>query len=128
MGANDGIDGVYTPPHSHRTASPMRPPPLEPLSLHGFRDDTPPGARLLTTAIAEEIRIMVPARLTIVDEWNLVYSLDQDGASLSTLYEKCRRYEGKRVGFVLVAKDCEGGVSDLPAHNNGNLTSVYGSS
>lgn len=107
----NGVDGVYTPPHTHRTASPMRPPPLEPLVLHGFRDDTGPDARLLTTAIAEEIRIMVPARLSIIDDWNLVYSLDQDGASLSTLYEKCRRYEGKRVAFVLVVKDCEGAVS-----------------
>jgi len=111
MSAN-GVDGVYTPPHTHRTASPMRPPPLEPLALHGFRDDTNPNARLLTTAIAEEIRIMVPARLSLADDWNLVYSLDQDGASLSTLYEKCKRYEGKRAAFVLVVKDCEGGVSE----------------
>lgn len=107
----DDIDGVYTPPHTHRTASPMRPPPLEPLQLVGFSDDTRPGARLLTAAIAEEIRIMIPARLSIVDEWNLVYSLEQDGASLATLYHKCARYQGKRVGFVLCVKDCEGGVS-----------------
>jgi len=54
---------------------------------------------------------MVPARLSLVDEWNLVYSLDQDGASLATLYDKCDAYRGKRVGFVLVVKDLEGGVS-----------------
>lgn len=109
----NGIDGVYTPPHvlhSHRTASPMRPPPLEPLQLVGFSEETRADARLLTEPIAEEIRIMVPARLSIVDEWHLVYSLDQDGASLATLYEKCARYQGKRVGFVLCVKDCEGGV------------------
>jgi hypothetical protein len=111
---NNGIDGVYTPPQMNRIASPMmRPPPLEPLSLRGFRDDTPDDARLLTTAIAEEIRIMVPARLSLVDEWALIYSLDQDGASLATLYEKCAEYEGRRVGFVLVVKDCEGGVRRL---------------
>ena len=56
---------------------------------------------------------MVPARLSLVDEWNLVYSLEQDGASLATLYDKCDAYRGKRVGFVLVVKDCEGGVSLL---------------
>ena len=113
--SNNGVDGVYTPPTIQRTASPLRPPPLEPLLLTGYRDETPLDARLLTPAIAEEIRIMVPARLTIVDEWNLVYGLDQDGASLTTMYEKCRAYQGKRVGFVLVVKDCEGGVStDLP--------------
>ncbi|KAL1881355.1 hypothetical protein VTK73DRAFT_4362 [Phialemonium thermophilum] len=117
---SNGVDGVYTPPKViHRTASPMQPPPLEPLSLHGFRDDTPAEARLLTPAIAEEIRIMVPARLSIVDDWNLVYSLEQDGASLTTLYEKCAKYQGKRVGFVLAVKDQEGGIfgaylSDFP--------------
>lgn len=115
--ANNGIDGVYTPPHLHRQASPMlRPPPLEPLQLKGFRQDTPKQARLLTREIAEEIRIMVPARLGIVDEWNLVYSLDQDGASLATLYEKCGRYTGRRVGFVLVVRDLEGGVGLPPSH------------
>ena len=109
----NGVDGVYVPPQlrARRTASPVCPPPLEPLQLLGFDDDTRPDARLLTPPVAEEIRIMVPARLSIVDEWHLVYSLEQDGASLATLYEKCARYEGKRVGFVLCVKDCEGGVS-----------------
>lgn len=107
----DGVDGVYTPPHVQRTASPMAPPPLEPVQLNGYAQDTAPDARLLTSTIAEEIRIMVPMRLAIVEEWNLVYSLDQDGASLATLYEKCAHFHGKRVGFLLVVKDCEGGVS-----------------
>jgi hypothetical protein len=109
----NGVDGVYTPPHvlqAQRTSSPMRPPPLEPLQLVGFAEDTRPEARLLTVPVAEEIRIMVPARLGIVDEWRLVYSLEQDGASLATLYEKCACYQGKRVGFVLCVRDCEGGV------------------
>ncbi|KAK4124190.1 TLD-domain-containing protein [Parathielavia appendiculata] len=112
-GNGNGRDGVYTPPHllhTHRTASPMRPPPLEPLQLVGFSDETGQDARLLTPPIAEEIRIMVPARLGIVDEWRLVYSLEQDGASLATLYEKCARYQGLRVGFVLCVKDCEEGL------------------
>lgn len=112
---NNGVDGVYVPPRFHetiqRTASPMQPPPLEPVQLKGFAPDTPQSARILTQAIAEEIRIMVPTRLSIVDEWNLVYSLDQDGASLGTLYDKCAKYSGRRVGFVLVVKDAEGGVS-----------------
>lgn len=114
--SSNGVDGVYTPPHllhPHRTASPMRPPPLEPLQLVGFSEETSQGARLLTAPIAEEIRIMVPARLGIVDEWRLVYSLEEDGASLATLYEKCAAYQGRRVGFVLVVKDCEGGVSHV---------------
>lgn len=108
---HNGIDGVYTPP-INRSASPMRPPPLEPLELRGFREDTKESARLLTPAVAEEIRIMVPERQRIEDEWNLVYSLDQDGASLGTLYKKCIAYEdAARASFVLVVKDNDGGVS-----------------
>lgn len=108
---NNGINGVYTPP-IHRSASPMGPPPLEPLQLKGFRDDTRESSRLLTPAVAEEIRIMIPERQRIDDEWNLVYSLDQDGASLGTLYEACSDYVGERASFVLVVRDNDGGVSN----------------
>ncbi|KAJ6440884.1 oxidation resistance protein 1 [Purpureocillium lavendulum] len=104
----DGINGVFHP--GVRRASPFRPPPLEPLVLHGYRDSTPASGRLLSSAVAEEIRAMVPERLRIVEDWHLVYSLEQDGASLATLYQKCRQYERRRVGFVLVVRDQEGGV------------------
>lgn len=110
--AKDGVSGVFTP--VVRRVSPFRPPPLDPLVLHGYRDSTPASARLLTATVAEEIRAMVPERLRIIEDWSLVYSLEQDGASLATLYQACRRYDGRRVGFVLVVKDQEGGVSILP--------------
>lgn len=105
---NNGVDGVYTP--ITRTASPLllRPPPLEPLTLTGFAADTPASARLLTPAIAEEIRIMVPERLRIEDHWKLAYSLEQDGASLATLYEKAAVYDEHRIGFLLVVRDSLG--------------------
>lgn len=109
----DGINGVFTP--ARRTASPFRPPPLDPLVLHGHGDGTPDAARLLTPAVAEEVRAMVPERLRIVEDWRLIYGLDQDGASLATLYQRCREYEGRRAGFVLVVKDQEGGVSLNPS-------------
>ena len=57
---------------------------------------------------------MIPERLRLLENWTLLYSLEQDGASLATLYQKCRVYEGQRVGLVLVVKDQEGGVSSLP--------------
>lgn len=107
--SKDGINGVFNP--KRRTASPFRPPPLDPLILHGYRDSTPESAKLLTSVVAEEIRNMIPERLRIVDDWYLTYSLEQDGASLTTLYQMCRQYEGQRAGFVLVVKDQEGGVS-----------------
>ncbi|KAK3180407.1 oxidation resistance protein 1 [Lecanicillium sp. MT-2017a] len=106
--AKDGVNGVFNP--VRHTASPFRPPPLDPVILHGYKENTPPAARLLNNAIAEEIRNMVPERLRITEDWKLVYSLEQDGSSLSTLYQKCRGYEGRRVGFVLVVKDQEGGT------------------
>ncbi|KAK2612132.1 oxidation resistance protein 1 [Conoideocrella luteorostrata] len=110
----DGVNGVFTPAGRRvANASPFRPPPLEPLVLHGYRESTQSLARLLTTTVAEEIRAMVPERLRIVDDWRLTYSLEQDGASLSTLYQKCRPYEGRRVGFVLVIKDQDGGAVGL---------------
>jgi hypothetical protein len=46
-----------------------------------------------------------------VDEWNLAYSLEQDGVSLATLYKRSEEYRGKRGGFVLVVRDGSGGVS-----------------
>ncbi|KAL7790366.1 hypothetical protein V8C37DRAFT_185887 [Trichoderma ceciliae] len=113
----DGINDVYTP--MLRTLSPFRPPPLDPIVLHGYRDSTPVDSRLLTTVVAEEIRTMVPERLRISEDWRLVYSLEQNGTSLATLYQRCRQFEGMRVGFVLVVKDQEGGtfgayLSDYP--------------
>lgn len=113
--SKDGIHDVFAP--TRRIASPFRPPPLDPLVLHGYRDQTDDTARLLSSTVAEEIRTMLPERLRIIDDWHLIYSLEQDGASLATLYQKSREYEsghGRRVGFVLVVKDQEGGVSLSP--------------
>ncbi|KAL3423969.1 hypothetical protein PVAG01_05716 [Phlyctema vagabunda] len=99
--------GVFTP---HRTASPFQPPPLYPVSLNGYRSSTSESAHLLTRALAEEIRLLVPPRLQLCEEWNLIYSLDQDGVSLGTLYKKCDDLRGLRNGFVLVVKDGDGGL------------------
>jgi len=107
--ASNGImDGVYTPPM--RKASPFQPPPLTPLILSGWASSTKDNAKLLTRALAEEIRLLIPARLQLVEEWNLLYSLEQDGVSLATLYEKSEDYRGKRGGYVLVVRDGLGGI------------------
>ena len=108
------MEGVYTPPY--RTASPFQPPPLYPVTLKGYRSETASSAQLLSRALAEEIRLLVPPRLQLCEEWNLVYSLDQDGVSLGTLYKKCDDLRGLRNGFILVVKDGEDGVSHSPSH------------
>jgi hypothetical protein len=107
--SDSGIDGVYTPPY--RNVSPFQPPPLYPLTLNGYLENTASSAQLLSRMIAEEIRLLVPPRLQLCEEWNLVYSLEQDGVSLGTLYKKCEDLRGLRNGFVLVVRDGEGGVS-----------------
>jgi len=97
-------DGAYTPPH--RTASPFQPPPLTPLTLSGSTDST-----ILSKAVAEEIRLLVPPRLQLAEKWALVYSLENDGVTLSTLYKKCASPEFSRGGsMVLVVQDAAGGV------------------
>ncbi|KAF2650745.1 TLD-domain-containing protein [Lophiostoma macrostomum CBS 122681] len=104
----DSMNGVFTPPR--RKLSPFQPPPLTPLTLHGWRSSTTQSGRLLTKQLAEEIRLLVPPRLQLVDDWSLAYSLEQNGVSLATLYEKSDDYRGKRGGFVLVVQDASGGV------------------
>lgn len=94
--------GYYTPPK--RTASPFSPPPLTPLSL---KSSVPSSRLLLTRSLAEEIRLLVPPRLQLVDTWRLAYSLEANGASLNTLYNRCERIgaPGQRAGYVIVVRD-----------------------
>ncbi|KAL4879605.1 hypothetical protein BJY04DRAFT_208534 [Aspergillus karnatakaensis] len=107
---------VFTPV---RTVSPFQPPPLTPLTLLANEDHTPiplPSQnQLLTRALAEEIRLLVPPRLQLVDTWRLAYSLDRDGASLSTLYENCRAVSARspRAGYVLVIRDASPSASSV---------------
>ncbi|PLN77367.1 TLD-domain-containing protein [Aspergillus taichungensis] len=100
---SSGSSQVFTPV---RTVSPFQPPPLTPLTLTGGNSNGL-QQQLLTHALAEEIRLLVPARLQLSDTWRLAYSLDRDGASLSTLYDKCSDISDRspRAGYVLVVRD-----------------------
>ncbi|KAL2045589.1 hypothetical protein N7G274_002017 [Stereocaulon virgatum] len=101
---NEMRNGVYTPPH--RTASPFQPPPLTPLTLSGSTDSS-----ILSRAVAEEIRLLIPPRLQLADTWRLAYSLENDGVSLGTLYNKCAAPEIPRgSSFILVIQDGAGGI------------------
>ena len=102
-------DAFYTPPNRH--ASPFQPPPLYPLSLRSHHSSSSTSsAILLSCALAEEIRLLIPPRLQLVESWDLAYSLDHDGVSLATLYKKCDELRGVRRGYVLVVKAGDGGV------------------
>ena len=95
--------GLYTPPD--RNASPFQPPPLTPLRMqHG---KTPEDELLLSSSLAEEIRLLIPPRLQLVDTWRLAYSLEHDGSSLATLYEHCANISirTQSAAYVIVIQD-----------------------
>lgn len=43
-------------------------------------------SRLLDSELAANIRTLIPPRIRLYNEWELVYALDRDGISLNTLY------------------------------------------
>ncbi|KAK4611487.1 Oxidation resistance protein 1 [Fulvia fulva] len=107
----DPSTGVYHPTQAPmRRKSPFQPPPLTPLTLNGYKKSTTGKARLLRKAVAEEIRLLIPPRLQLMDHWSLIYSLEQNGSTLSTLYSLCDQFRGKRGGFVVVVRDSNGGT------------------
>lgn len=104
-----GIDKHHQHENSHTI---LDPPPLTPVELLGYSART--KTRLMTPELAEEVRNLVPARQQLYDTWTLVYSLEQHGASLATLYSNNApkiTYGGSeertrhKHGLVLVVKD-----------------------
>lgn len=59
-------------------------PPLYRLNLNGYKSST--KHRLLDDELANNIRNLLPPRLQLFDDWDLVYSFEQNGISLNTLY------------------------------------------
>jgi hypothetical protein len=49
-----------------------------------------------------QVRPYIPRRYRIAQKWNLLYSLDQHGISLATLYSLTKDYDGP---CILVIKD-----------------------
>ncbi|SCU88109.1 LAMI_0D08812g1_1 [Lachancea mirantina] len=81
-----------------------------PVYLNGVKDTT--KHRLLTPEMCDEIRSLMPTRIQLYTDWRLVYSLEQHGASLRSLYDNIAP-DGKqsaRVGYVLVVEDKKGGI------------------
>jgi hypothetical protein len=97
--------GLYTPPK--RTQSPFQPPPLTPLELRHTLSPIAADSLLLTRPLAEEIRLLIPPRLQLLDHWKLAYSLEAHGSSLATLYEHCANVSTytQRSGYVIVVRD-----------------------
>jgi hypothetical protein len=100
-----GSSGGWTPPK--RSASPFQPPPLTPLDLQHSLPRASADSLLLTRSLAEEIRLLLPPRLQLIDHWKLAYSLEVHGSSLATLYEHCANVSvyTQRSGYILTVKD-----------------------
>ncbi|KPV75203.1 uncharacterized protein RHOBADRAFT_53214 [Rhodotorula graminis WP1] len=83
-------------------------PTAQPVKLVGLR----PGVqRVLEDDVAEGIRPSLPPRLRLSSRWTLLYSLDQHGISLTTLFSSLQRGLASRDGgFVLVVKTSRGDV------------------
>lgn len=95
--------------HQDDRAEKFTVPELSPIELVGYLTTT--KTRLLSPSIAEDLRHLLPARLGLIDQWNLLYSLEQHGSSLQTLYANNTPREKKsRSGYVLVIKDDTGHV------------------
>lgn len=75
-----------TPPPEHSFKSDESLPPLPPVELKGYKPST--HHKLLDQELASNLRNLMPPRLQLFDDWNLIYSLDQHGISLNTLYGK----------------------------------------
>lgn len=68
--------------------------------------------KLLTKEMCEELRQLMPTRIQLYTEWTLLYSLEQHGASLHSLYDNIK-YDTNtnvRVGYILVIRDKKGGI------------------
>jgi len=57
---------------------------------------------VLTLEVADMIRAYLPALARLPRSWTLLYSLDQHGISLSTLYTRCQNHPG---GALLAIRD-----------------------
>ncbi|GAA5956606.1 hypothetical protein JCM21900_003618 [Sporobolomyces salmonicolor] len=83
-------------------------PTAQPIQLVGVR---PGVARMLQEDVAERIRPSLPPRLRLSSRWTLLYSLDQHGISLHTLFANLDRgLKTRDGGFVLVVKSERGEV------------------
>lgn len=87
-------------------------PPLTPIQLIGRKPTS--KHQILTECLAEELRQHVPSILQISHTWELLYSIEQSGTSLQTLYHNCHPKSNenlnRRRGFFIIVEDTRGNV------------------
>ncbi|GMM32122.1 Oxr1 protein [Martiniozyma asiatica (nom. inval.)] len=96
-----------SPSPSFQTMETFEDPPLTPITLSGYRQNT--KHHLLNEELAEELRQHIPSLLQIGHNWKLDYSLEQNGTSLNTLYNcvapKVGENKTRRKGYLLIVQD-----------------------
>lgn len=96
-------------------------PPLSPLNLSGYKANT--KRRLLNEKLANNIRGLIPARLQLYEDWELLYSIEQHGISLNTLYHNCNyEYQLQRRKKIKHESGFGQGVVDSMLLNNNKLS------
>ncbi|XBW34967.1 hypothetical protein QEN19_000532 [Hanseniaspora menglaensis] len=91
-----------------------------PVKLLGY--DTSTKHQLLKEDMVPELRALMPGRIKLYTTWTMLYSLEQNGASLNTLYRCCKEeYENyklksngfTRKGYLLIIQDMEDSIFGL---------------
>ncbi|KAF8890834.1 TLD-domain-containing protein [Gymnopilus junonius] len=87
------------------------------IELVGRRAATTP---VVTSELANMIRSYLPALSRLPRSWTLIYSLDQDGISLNTLYTRCEAHATRRpapgevlsnnTAMLVAVRDADGGI------------------
>lgn len=101
----------YQPPAHPLESSLESLPPLANLTLLGYNDHT--KHRLLDQELASNIRNLLPPRLQLFDDWELLYSMEQHGISLNTLYRVCDPdYQRQQLRIKKTGKKVEKGFAE----------------
>ncbi|KAF9782422.1 TLD-domain-containing protein [Thelephora terrestris] len=94
-----GFEGDRAWNKSHFEFDPESKVPRKSVALKGRKDIT---SAVLTPSLADLIRPYLPPIPRLSGSWSLLYSLDQHGISLNTLYARCSTHLG---GSLIVIKD-----------------------
>ncbi|KAJ3128856.1 Serine/threonine-protein kinase smu1 [Physocladia obscura] len=79
--------------------------------LHLLLPSLPPNSPIvLTSLIAEKLRLYLPPLYREASNWRLSYSLDYHGISLNTLYHNCESEVESGNPVLLVIQDSDGGI------------------
>lgn len=81
-----------------------------PIDLMGYNLRT--KNRLMTKEMGQELRALFPSRIQLYTDWTLIYSLEQHGSSLHSLYGNIEKTQipKRRVGYLIVVRDSRGGI------------------